>query len=327
MICYGSTGSGKTHTLSGAEWKKNGIIQQAITYARQQAIAKGLKNFKVTCFMVQIYKSHIKDLLRRDDDPILALHLDFNDDGSVSIRNICLHEADGFLDADGDTKLIKVLNKGLDNRLMRSTEANEASSRSHLLFAVTMSHTDEITGATVSGKMMFVDLAGSERLAKLGFSLYLYEEAIFINESLAILGKTIWRLSKGQHPREIDYDCNILTSLLKDTLGGEAKALMFICIGPSIMDAEATRDTLRFARSTGKIKARNDFIDKKFMWNIEEDKAINSITTSTKYICKKPRYNPDRSSTVPDIGGLAGKSLADLATLKPKTIHFGHWMY
>lgn len=34
VICYGSTGSGKTHTLSGAEWKKNGIIQQAVTYAR-----------------------------------------------------------------------------------------------------------------------------------------------------------------------------------------------------------------------------------------------------------------------------------------------------
>jgi kinesin family protein 6/9 len=52
VICYGSTGSGKTHTLSGAEWKKNGIIQQAVKYARQQAIAKGLENFEVKCFMV-----------------------------------------------------------------------------------------------------------------------------------------------------------------------------------------------------------------------------------------------------------------------------------
>ena len=26
VICYGSTGLGKTHTLSGAEWKKSGII-------------------------------------------------------------------------------------------------------------------------------------------------------------------------------------------------------------------------------------------------------------------------------------------------------------
>ena len=107
---------------------------------------------------------------------------------------------------------------------------------------------------------MFVDLAGSERLAMLGFTLYLYEEAVFINESLAILGKTIWRLSKGYLPKQIDYDCNILTSLLKDTLGGDAKTLMFVCIGPSIMDIEATRDTLRFAESTGKVKSRQDHI-------------------------------------------------------------------
>jgi hypothetical protein len=80
---------------------------------------------------------------------------------------------------------------------MRSTEANEASSRSHLLFALTMSHTNRRTGAVIKGKMMFVDLAGSERLAMLGFTLYLYEEAVFINESLAILGKIIWLLSKG----------------------------------------------------------------------------------------------------------------------------------
>jgi kinesin family protein C2/C3 len=201
------------------------------------------------------------DLLRRDDDPIRALHLEFNADGSAFIRNIRHHEAKNFLDAKGDEQLIKVLNRGLDNRLMRSTEANECSSRSHLLFAVNMFFTDPITGDSVHGKIMFVDLAGSERLAKLGFTLYLYEEAVFINESLAILGKTIWRLSKDYEPRDIDYNCNILTSLLKDTLGGAAKTLMFVCIGPSIMDAEATRDTLRFAISTGKIKAREDKLD------------------------------------------------------------------
>jgi hypothetical protein len=261
VICYGSTGSGKTHTLSGAEWKKNGIIQQAITHAHCTAREKGLKNFKVTCFMVQIYKSLITDLLRAADAPIYALQLIIAKDGSVTIRNVNHLEAHGFLDENGDKRLIEILNYGLDNRLMRSTEANEASSRSHLLFALSMSHTDEKTGAIISGKMMFVDLAGSERLAKLGFTLFLYEEAIFINESLAILGKIIWLLSKGYHPAKIDYDCNILTSLLKDTLGGDAKTLMFVCIGPSIMDIEATRDTLRFAQSTGKIKSQDGYID------------------------------------------------------------------
>ena len=159
------------------------------------ATDNGLEDLKVSCFMVQIYKSHIVDLLRGDDEPIRALQLEYYDEW-VDIRNVHHQQASRFLEDGGDERLIAILNKGLDNRLMRSTVANEASSRSHLLFAVTFTHTRN-DGSTAEGKMMFVDLAGSERLAMLGYSLYLYEEAVFINESLQVLGRIIWRLSKG----------------------------------------------------------------------------------------------------------------------------------
>lgn len=210
--------------------------------------------------MVQIYKSHIADLLRCEEDPILALHLDFEADGSVSIRNVIHRKAFGFLDKGGDKNLINIINRGLDNRLMRSTEKNEASSRSHLLFAVTFSYWNQFTETMRSGKMMFVDLAGSERLAQLGFTLLLYEEAIFINESLAVLGRILFKLTKQYAKEKIDYNCNILTSLLKDTVGGDSSTLMYICLSPSVADIEATRDTLRFAKSTGKIKSKPGLI-------------------------------------------------------------------
>jgi hypothetical protein len=143
---------------------------------------------------------------------------------------------------------------------MRATSKNEASSRSHLLLAVTFSHLCETTGRTVSGKMMFVDLAGSERLAQLGFTLLLYEEAVFINESLAVLGRILWKLSKNYPIDQIDYNCNILTSLLKDTVGGSSCSVVYICLSPSLADIEATRDTLRFAKSTGKTRSKPGLI-------------------------------------------------------------------
>jgi hypothetical protein len=174
---------------------------------------------------------------------------------------------------------------------------------------------------------MFVDLAGSERLANLGFSLYLYEEAIFINESLAILGKIIWRLSRGTKPEDIDYNCNLLTSLLKDTLGGEARTLMFVCIGPSIMDIEATRDTLRFAQSTGKIRARNDYIAKNDFAQVYQINPWALVTKSEKYLCKASITRAIFSSTVPDIDAFKGKRPEDLALLKPRAIHFGYGMW
>ena len=133
--------------------------------------------------MVQIYKSCIVDLLRGEDDPILALQLQY-DDEVACVRNVHHQEVVDFCYNDGDQRLVAILNKGLDNRLMRSTVANQASSRSHLLFALTFTHTHG-DGTIIKGKIVFVDLAGSERMAMLGYSLYLYEEALFINESLA----------------------------------------------------------------------------------------------------------------------------------------------
>ena len=150
--------------------------------------------------MVQIYKSEIVDLLRADDEPIRPLHLEFCADGRVLIQNVHFHRARKFLYESGEEELNSILNKGLDNRLMRSTEANQASSRSHLLFALLFSHTVE--GKRMKGKIMFVDLAGSERLANLGFTLFLYEEAMFINESLAVFGRLIWKLSKNIMPTD-----------------------------------------------------------------------------------------------------------------------------
>ncbi|MFN9909329.1 MAG: hypothetical protein ACK56F_24965 [bacterium] len=47
------------------------------------------------------------------------------------------------------------------------------------------------------GKLTFIDLAGSERLANIGFEEHLYEEGLFINESLQCLGKLIDRLASG----------------------------------------------------------------------------------------------------------------------------------
>ena len=101
------------------------------------------------------------------------------------------------------------------------------------------------------------------------------------------MGKIIWQLSKGDAPNVIDYDSKILTSLLKDTLGGTAKTTVFVCIGPSIMDIEATRDTFRFAESTGKIKARNDFIADTHLQQIGTN--IDSVLTfSRNYACQSP---------------------------------------
>ncbi len=146
-------------------------------------------------------------------------------------------------------RVITEFKQGLDNRKMRSTEVNETSSRSHLLFSLFVGDIKKPKKA----KITFADLAGSERVACIALSTHLYEEAIFINESLKYLGFIVRWLAAGRDYEQLDFKANLLTWLLSDCIGGGARTLMFVCISPSDYDREATMDTLRFAMQTGKI--------------------------------------------------------------------------
>ena len=71
---------------------------------------------------------------------------------------------------------MKIINRGLDNRVMRDTFYNDVSSRTHLILFVRHGRFDW---------KWFVDLAGMERVSRITRETKLYLEAVFINESLA----------------------------------------------------------------------------------------------------------------------------------------------
>lgn len=139
---------------------------------------------------------------------------------------------------------------------MRSTDANEFSSRSHLIFTVRIDKRprDQQTGKSVIGKLSFIDLAGSESLVKIGNNPKVYEEGLSINESLQCLGYVIRELASGKTKEQVNYNSHLLTQAMRDSLGGNAKTLMIVNISPSIYDLTQTRSTLDFAKQTGKIE-------------------------------------------------------------------------
>jgi hypothetical protein len=53
---------------------------------------------------------------------------------------------------------------------------------------------------------------------------------------------------------------SLLTHLLFDSIGGNAKTSLIVNISPSKYDIEATKETLEFAEMTGKIKRREGLI-------------------------------------------------------------------
>ena len=93
-------------------------------------------------------------------------------------------------------------------------------------------------------QLSFVDLAGSERVKKSGSAGKQLKEAQSINKSLSALADVIGALSSdGQH---IPYRNHKLTMLMSDSIGGNAKTLMFVNVSPAESNLDETYNSLMY---------------------------------------------------------------------------------
>lgn len=146
---------------------------------------------------------------------------------------------------------------------MASTKMNRASSRSHLIMSIVISSTNIQTQTQTQGKLSFVDLAGSERVKKSKSTGERFKEAQAINKSLSALGDVISCLASGAP--HIPYRNHKLTMLMSDSLGGNAKTLMFVNVSPSNLNIDETQNSLQYATRVRTIK--ND--PNRHAWNRE----------------------------------------------------------
>ena len=124
--------------------------------------------------------------------------------------------------------------QGRSSRAVAETKMNQASSRSHSIFMITV-ETVEVYEDGKShvkmGKLNLVDLAGSERQSKTQAKGENLREAININQSLTTLGMVISDLVNPK-VTHIRYRDSKLTRLLQDSLGGNTRTVMIANIGP-----------------------------------------------------------------------------------------------
>ena len=72
--------------------------------------------------------------------------------------------------------------------------------------------------------------------------------------SLSSLRGVITALSEKQV--HIPYRNNILTRVMEDSLGGDAKTLMFVNCSPSVYNEAETKNSLEYATSVRKVQNR-----------------------------------------------------------------------
>lgn len=164
----------------------------------------------------------------------------------------------------------------IENRVVRATNMNADSSRSHLIFQIefSQSQTSSKTGrqTNTKSKINLIDLAGSERARTTGVSGDGLREGANINKSLSTLGRVIAALADGGPKDHVPYRDSKLTYILKDSLGGDSKTAMLSTvpparplssslepnplpqISPAEVNYEETVSTLRYAASVKRIK-------------------------------------------------------------------------
>ena len=138
--------------------------------------------------------------------------------------------------------------KGLRNKVMASHNLNNNSSRSHCIFCLTVEALDK-SGRILRSKFQVVDLAGSEKTSQTGNEGIRLKESIDINRALFTLRQVITNLSNGES--FVPYRDSKLTSLLKQSIGGNSYCVMIACLSPVDDYLEENISTLEYATKAG----------------------------------------------------------------------------
>jgi kinesin family protein 6/9 len=257
VFAYGQTGSGKTFTITGGpeRYQDRGLIPRSLQ--RIFVAMKERTDVQYTAYVsyLEIYNESGYDLLDPSQEskaleelPRVSLMED--EDGNVHLRGLSMHMA------SSEEEALNLLFLGDTNRAIAETPMNMASSRSHCVFSISLEAREEGSSVVRRSKLHLVDLAGSERVHKTNAVGQLFKEATFINKSLHYLELVIVALHeqrKGQRTH-IPYRNSIMTSVLRDSLGGNCKTTMIATINPELEHTNESISTCRFAQRVARVQ-------------------------------------------------------------------------
>ncbi|KAL9327288.1 hypothetical protein ACSQ67_007933 [Phaseolus vulgaris] len=239
IFAYGQTGSGKTFTIYGSD-NNPGLTPRAISELFRILRRDNNKySFSLKAYIVELYQDTLIDLLAPKNGKHSKLDIKKDSTGMVVVENVTV------MSISTIEELNNIIQRGSERRHISGTQMNDESSRSHLILSIVIESTNLQSQSVARGKLSFVDLAGSERVKKSGSTGSQLKEAQSINKSLSALADVISALSSGgQHT---PYRNHKLTMLMSDSLGGNAKTLMFVNVSPAESNLDETHNSLMYA--------------------------------------------------------------------------------
>ncbi|XP_045196502.2 kinesin-like protein KIF25 isoform X2 [Mercenaria mercenaria] len=109
------------------------------------------------------------------------------------------------------------------------------------------------TPAVIKTKLQLVDLAGSECVGMSGVTGAALREASYINKSLSALADVLGALAE-QSRSHVPYRNSRLTHFLQDSIGGDAKLLVLLCVAPAQRYITETSQCLGFGQRARQVQ-------------------------------------------------------------------------
>ena len=193
------------------------------------------RGYKVFISFIQIYNESIYDLIDPNDGK--ALKMRWNKLQQFTVENMFEGQC------RSEEEALRWWRKGQKNKIMGSHKMNNTSSRSHCLLTFRVqSYLLEDPSEQIESKLEIVDLAGSERHKVTKSTGVVFKEGIEINKSLFTLRQVIaslYEVSTGNKTQLIaPYRDSKLTSLLKQSIGGNSYCMMVACLNPTMTHFE-----------------------------------------------------------------------------------------
>ena len=252
IFAYGSTGTGKTHTMRGGKsLADRGMIPRLLSsiYRQGRKIEKesdGDTAVEVSMSYYEIYNDRIHDLFEGPEKrTTTGLPLRECGGGKTVVVGLTEVPCRSIKEFEG---LYDVANA---NRSTSATKLNAHSSRSHAILCVkvTMAGPTETRVSCVSA----IDLAGSEDNRRTGNDKERMVESASINKSLFVLAQCVEAISKKQ--QRIPYRESKMTRIL--SLGqNNGFTVMILNLAPVRSYHLDTLSSLNFANRTKRIEVR-----------------------------------------------------------------------
>ncbi|ONK55623.1 uncharacterized protein A4U43_UnF820 [Asparagus officinalis] len=312
-MMYGPTGSGKSYTMFGG-MKEPGIVYRALKdMLRAEGDDEGGfgLGFFVKVTVLEIYNEEIYDLLSGNSNGIGIPKGSQTPKVKLEVMSKKAKNA-SYISGNEAGKISREVAKVEKRRIVKSTNCNERSSRSHCLIILDV--------PSVGGRLMLVDMAGSENIEQAGQTGFEAKiQTGKINQGNTALKRVVESIANGDS--HVPFRDSKLTMLLQDSFEDDkSKILMILCASPDPKEMHKTISTLEYgAKAKCIVRAAHVSTPKEKAMPDESSTLLRSrIAAMNQFIYKLQMENRLREKERDDAQKEVAKKEEEILAVKSK---------